>query len=82
MRHRRTLKFDQAYADAPTEVRRAFDKQLKLLLQNWHHPSLRAHPYLQHGLGAMQARVTLQWRFYYYIENDIYVIYWLQKHPK
>ena len=82
MRHRRTLKFDQAYADAPPEVRRTFDKQLKLLLQNWRHPSLRVRPYFQHGPGAMQARVSLQWRFYYYIENDIYVIYWLQKHPK
>jgi len=30
----------------------------------------------------VQAYVNKQWRFYYFVEGDVYVIYKLQKHPK
>jgi len=45
MRFLRTTHFERNYAKAPQEVRRAFDKQAFLLLQNLHHPSLRAKKY-------------------------------------
>jgi hypothetical protein len=32
------------YTEAPPAVRRAFDKQVKLLLENFRHPSLRFLP--------------------------------------
>lgn len=38
----RTQHFVRNYAKAPQEVQRAFDKQSSFLLQNLHHPSLRA----------------------------------------
>jgi hypothetical protein len=38
----RTLHFERNYAKASQQVQRAFDKQSLLLLQNLHHPSLRA----------------------------------------
>ena len=35
----------EALKDAPLPVQRAFDKQLRLLAANLHHPSLRAKKY-------------------------------------
>ncbi len=33
------------YVSAPPSIRRAFDKQVKLLVENLHHPSLHAKKY-------------------------------------
>jgi len=41
----RTPQFERNYAKASQKVQRAFDKQSFLLLQNLHHPSLRAKKY-------------------------------------
>lgn len=41
----RTIHFVRNYSKAPKEVQRAFDKQSLILLQNLHHPSLRAKKY-------------------------------------
>jgi hypothetical protein len=38
----RSVRFERSYAKAPKRVQRAFDKQSNLLIQNLHHPSLRA----------------------------------------
>jgi len=56
--------FLRSYAAAPSQVQRAFDKQVLLLLQNLRHPSLRAKKY-DEGQGIWQARVTKGWRFYF-----------------
>jgi hypothetical protein len=53
----RTTCFERNYAKAPQQVQRAFDKQSSLLLQNLHHPSLRAKKY-DASLGLWQARVN------------------------
>ena len=45
MRTYRAKRLLKSYADAPREVRRAFDKQLLLLLDNLHHPSPGAKKY-------------------------------------
>jgi len=83
MRHRFSGHFEEAYADAPLEVRRAFEKQLRLLLEHGpSYPSLDVHPWPAHGPDARQARVNRAWRFYYRLAGDTYVIYWLQAHPK
>ncbi len=44
------------------QIRRAFDKQAVLLLQNLHHPSRRAKKY-DESRGIWQARVNDDWRF-------------------
>lgn len=82
MRHRFTPQFDRAYDGAPPAVQRAFDKQLRLLLRNFRHPSLQSHPAPEIGADVFRARVTLDWRFYYYLEDDTYVVFKLTKHPK
>jgi hypothetical protein len=81
MKIRRTKHFDRSYGKAPKEIQQAFDKQALLLLQNLRHPSLRAKKY-DEGRDRWQARVTLDWRFYFLIEDDIYVLQDITRHPK
>ena len=58
----RTSHFVRNYSKAPREAQRAFDKQSLLLLQNLHHPSLRAKKYSEAD-NLWQARVNRDWRF-------------------
>jgi mRNA interferase RelE/StbE len=69
------------YAKARQQVRRAFDKQSLLLLQNLHHSSLRAKKY-DESRGLCQARVNKDWRFYFLIQNDGYLIVNIIPHLK
>jgi hypothetical protein len=71
--------FVRAYQKAPAAMQRAFDKQLALLLHDLQHPSLRAKKY---DAVRWQARVTREWRFYFRIEGDAYVLLDLMRHPK
>jgi mRNA interferase RelE/StbE len=77
----RTTHFERNYARAPQQIQRAFDKQSALLLQNLHHPSLRAKKYDEHR-NLWQARVNQDWRFYFLIQNDGYLIVDIIPHPK
>jgi mRNA interferase RelE/StbE len=69
------------YAGAPVSVKKAFDKQLGLLIENLHHPSLRAKKYDETN-DIWQARVNRAWRFYFTIRDDTYIITRLIPHPK
>ena len=69
------------YVAAPPIVRKAFDKQAKLLVENLHHPSLRAKKY-DVANDLWQARVNRGWRFYFMIQDDAYVIVAIVPHPK
>jgi mRNA-degrading endonuclease RelE of RelBE toxin-antitoxin system len=71
----------EALADTPSRVRKAFYKQAGFLLQNLHHPSLRAKKYSEVE-DKWQARVTRNWRFYFRIAGDAYVIEDITPHPK
>ena len=77
----RTTHFVRNYSKAPKEVQRAFDKQSVLLLKNLHHPSLRAKKY-DEATNLRQARVNLDWRFYFVIRDDTYIITSIIPHPK
>jgi mRNA interferase RelE/StbE len=78
---RRTSRFDRDLAGAPPSIQRAFEKQLALLLTNPRHPSLRAKKY-DEARGIWQARVTRDWRLYFTIENDVYLLRTIRAHPK
>ena len=54
-------------------MQKAFDKQTKLLVENFRHPSLQAKKYDERE-SAWQARVNLHWRLYFLIEGDTYLI--------
>ena len=77
----RTPHFERNYSNAPKHVQRAFDKQSLLLLQNLHHPSLRAKKYDERR-SLWQARVNKNWRFYFFIQDDAYLIVNIISHPK
>lgn len=68
-------------ADAPPQIRKAFYKQLAFLERDLHHPSLRAKKY-DEARDIWQARVTKDWRFYFKIVDDAYVISDVVPHPK
>ena len=70
-----------ALKDAPGNVRRAFDKQLRFLVANLQYPSLRAKKY-DESADLWQARVNKDWRFYFTITDDTYRIEDVIAHPK
>jgi len=76
-----TEKADKDYARMPPLIRKAFAKQLRFLLENRSHPPLHAKKYSD-ALDVWQARVTRDWRFYFRIESDEYVILSVIPHPK
>ncbi len=81
MRVRYSKWFLAQYAAAPREVRKAFDKQSRLLLGNLNHPSLRAKKY-DEALDLWQARVNRRWRFYFTIEGQEYRLHDIKPHSK
>jgi mRNA-degrading endonuclease RelE of RelBE toxin-antitoxin system len=76
-----TQRADKDYAGLPIVIRKAFAKQLRFLLLNLKHPSLHAKKYSE-PLDVWQGRVTRDWRFYFKIEGDEYVILSIIPHPK
>jgi mRNA-degrading endonuclease RelE of RelBE toxin-antitoxin system len=74
-----TARFERSYRRAPAVIQRAFDKQLAFLLENLQHPSLRAKKY---NNDRWQGRVTRDWRFYFRIEGDTYILLDIMAHPK
>jgi hypothetical protein len=81
MKLRWTPHFARAYAKASEDIQTAFDKQSLLLIQDLRHPSLRAKKY-DEGRDRWQARVTRDWRFYFIIQEDTYVLQDITRHPK
>ena len=81
MRTRLTPTAAKSYVAAPAAVRKAFDKQTGLLVADLRRPSLRAKRF-DESKDLWQARVNRDWRFYFTIEGDTYVIHKLIRHPK
>jgi hypothetical protein len=74
-------RFLKQYADAPVAVRKAFDKQAGLLLENLNHPSLHSKKYNE-AIDLWQGRLNRDWRFYFTIEGEVYYLHEIIKHPK
>lgn len=71
----------QDYEEAIPAIQKAFDKQMKLLVDNLRHPSLRAKK-IDETNNIWQCRVTRDLRFYFQITDDTYVIIRIVPHPK
>ncbi len=69
------------YLGAPVQIQKAFDKQVRLLADNLLHQSLRAKKFSE-SLDIWQARVNRDWRFYFAVRNDTYLIVRIVRHPK
>jgi mRNA-degrading endonuclease RelE of RelBE toxin-antitoxin system len=65
----------------PLPIRKAFYKQAAFLIQNLHHPSLRAKKFSE-TKDKWQARVNRSWRFYFRIVGDSYIVSDITPHPK
>ena len=76
-----TTRAANAAADATQAVRKALQKQLGFLERDLHHPSLRAKKY-DEGRDLWQARINRDWRFYFEIVDDTYLIKDVIPHPK
>lgn len=81
MRFLYTDRFTKSIDAAPFLIRSAFSRKAAFLLENLHHPSLHAKKY-DESKGVWQARVNKDWRFYFTIEGDAYVLLDIMKHPK
>ena len=72
---------NEALENAPAAVRKAFFRQVSLLVQNLYPPSLHAKKYDESN-DRWQARVNKNWRFYFRIIGDTYRILKVIPHPK
>jgi mRNA-degrading endonuclease RelE of RelBE toxin-antitoxin system len=81
MRFRHTQRSREQVTSAPRQVQKALDKQLRFLVEDLRHPSLRAKKY-DEVTDIWQARVTHGWRVYFQIQGDTYVILAVIPHPK
>ncbi len=81
MKRQLTASAVKDYTEAPPAVQKAFDKQVKLLLENFRHPSLRTKKY-DVSRNVWQARVNRDWRFYFVITSDTYLVLDIIPHPK
>jgi mRNA-degrading endonuclease RelE of RelBE toxin-antitoxin system len=69
------------YSALPPLVQALVDKQLDRLLKDLRYPSLRAKKY-DESRDIWQIRISRDYRCYFLIEGDTYVILSLCKHPK
>lgn len=81
MKRQVTERFLKSFRNAPPSVQKAFNKQAKLLVENLNHPSLHAKKY-DESSDLWQARVSRDWRFYFLITGDTYLITDIIPHPK
>src|SRR5437762_4427400 len=76
MKSSTTSKFWLAYADLPTNIKRAARKQFRLWQQNSSHPSLQFKP-----VGVLwSVRVTQGYRALALFEGDTYHWFWIGTH--
>ena len=81
MRWQHTERSRKSYQEAPPALQKAFDKQVRFLAENLHHPSLRAKKY-DESRDIWQARINRDWRFYFTSAGDTYIIEDIIPHPK
>jgi mRNA-degrading endonuclease RelE of RelBE toxin-antitoxin system len=71
----------QDFADLPRHLKTRVSKQLELLSENLRHPSIQAKKYDERN-DVWQGRVNRDYRFYFQIVGDDYVIIRIIPHPK
>ena len=81
MRVAYTPQATRSLAKAPAHIRKAFFKQVAFLLGDLHHPSLRAKKY-DEARDMWQGHVNDDWRFFFRIVDDVYLVGEIRRHPK
>ena len=73
--------FKARFRRCPVVVQQKFYKQANFLLKNLRHPSLDAKKY-DESQEIWQARVDRNYRFYFCITGDTYMLLDITPHPK
>ena len=76
-----TAGFVQCYKKLPLEIQRKVDKAIKLLLRDIRYPSLRCKKY-DEAKDIWQVRVNRNYRFYFLIKGNVYILLEIKPHPK
>jgi len=74
-------KFISRYHSLSKEIQKKVDKQITYLCRNLLHPSLRTKKY-DKKKDIWQARVDRNYRFYFLIKGDTYILLEIKPHPK
>ena len=81
MKYRFSENFTTNLESFPVAMQKKFWKQLKFLLSDIRHSSLRAKKYNEID-NIWQARVDKNIRFYFKIQGETYLLIDIRKHPK
>ena len=81
MKHKFSKSFFDKIESTPYKIQEKFWEKLEFLLKDIRHPSLHAKKY-DEVRGIWQARVDRNYRFYFLIERDAYIILDIRAHPK
>ena len=81
MNIRLTTRARRDFSDLPRHLKTRGRKQFDLLQQNLRHPSIQAKKY-DESADVWQGRINRDYRFYFQILGDDYVILRLIPHPK
>jgi len=74
-----TTYFERDYKRLPPTIQKRTDEKLKLLLQNLSHPSLRVRR-VQKYKGVFEGSVTKNYRFFFQITTEGYILLRVDKH--
>ncbi|KWT74625.1 type II toxin-antitoxin system RelE/ParE family toxin [Candidatus Magnetominusculus xianensis] len=76
-----TAKALKDYESLTDNLQAVVDKQLEALLRDIRYPSLRAKKYNE-SQDIWQVRINKDYRAYFCIDGDIYIVITICKHPK
>ena len=79
----RTEAFKQDYNRLPQEIQRRAEKQLRLFIQNPHHPSLQTRKLRSDPTGkTWYGRITRDYRFTFEIQGETYLLKSIGSHSE
>ena len=73
MRIQTTRPFDEDYSALPESIKERANKQFVILIENFHHLSLRLKKIKDHP-NIWEGRVTKNYRFTFQISGEIYLL--------
>lgn len=73
MKIRRTDRFKKDYQKLPPEIQQRVDQKLRLLVQDFRHPSLRVHK-IKGVEGLWEFSVTMNYRVIFEIKEDCLIL--------
>ncbi len=74
-----TAHFKSDYKKLPASIQKRTDEKLEFLVQNVSHPSLRVKR-VQKYKGVFEGRVTRDYRFFFQITTEGYILLRVDKH--